>query len=175
MSEEKFDWSKFDKSIDVEGLEQDVQESENVSDYPEIPDGEYDVTITNMELGKSKVKDNGKGGDPMVKIAFRIMAGEFKDNYIFYNGVVQMWQKDSVRRFQIHNLNVMLRAIADDNTLSWKSFADLAKILDDQFEDVGTFKNDDDTWDEGDHFQLSQTTNAKNSAFKDLEILGVLD
>lgn len=174
MADEKqFDWSKFDKEIDMDGLQNDIEEAENASDYPDIPDGEYDVTVVNMELGKSKVKDNGKGGDPMLKVQFQIMGGEFKDNRIFYNGVIQMGQKDSVRAFQIHNVNTMLRAIADDQKLKWGSFGELADLIDDVFDDVGTFVEGGEV-DEGQHYNLKQSTNKRNADFKDLEILEVL-
>lgn len=171
----EFNWNKFDNTIDTSALEDDIKEAESLSDYPEIPDGEYDVTVTHMELGQSKKKDNGRGGDPMMKITFRIMAGDFEGNLIFSNNVIQMWQPEGTRRFQIHNTNTMLRAIADNDDIKWSKFGELAKVIDETYQDVGTIKNDDGSLDEGWHYKLSQTTNTKNPDFKDLEILEILD
>lgn len=173
MAEDKINWAEMDKQFG--DLEDDISESDNNS-YESAPDGEYDVTVTHMELGKSKVKENGKGGDPMLKVTFQIMAGENEGTNIFSNSVLQMWQeKAKTRQFQIHNVNTLLRAIADDPSIKWTSFAELARIVDDIFADVGTLKNADGSLDEGWHYKLVQTTNENNSDFKDLEIVEVLD
>jgi hypothetical protein len=134
-----FDWSKFDKQVDLESLQNDVEEVEKnggLGDFPEIPEGQYEVKVEKMELGTSKK------GDPMLKIQFKIVAGEFEKQSIFYNGVMQP-QNDSAFGFQVHRNNEMLRALWDcekDDVkfIGFKDYADL--VLDVQEEIDGQFE-----------------------------------
>ncbi|KAF0422140.1 DUF669 domain-containing protein [Pediococcus pentosaceus] len=157
------DWGKFDKKVDVEALQKDVKAAKenDFGDRPEIPDGEYEVMITKMELKESSKKD------PMLSIWFKIMAGEFKGNLIFYNGVMQ--PDSQWIGMQIHNNNVMLRNVwdAEDDEVKFDGFEDYNELILDIAEEVV----EQDNW----HYQLKQTTNKKNSDFKDLEIVEVLD
>lgn len=157
------DWGKFDKKVDVKALQEDVKAAKenDFGDRPEIPDGEYEVMITKMELKESSKKD------PMLSIWFKIMAGEFKGNLIFYNGVMQ--PDSQWIGMQIHNNNVMLRNVwdAEDDEVKFDGFEDYNELILDIAEEVV----EQDNW----HYQLEQTTNKKNSDFKDLEIVEVLD
>lgn len=166
MTEENFDWGKFDESVDLNGLAEDVEEAEknNNDDRPEIPDGHYEVIINNMELGKSKIKDNGKGGDPMLKIQFRIVSGEYKNNLIFYNGVMQ--PSTSYFGFQTHNNNVILTALGDGEPIHFNSFSQYNNEILDLFDDI---TQDGDEW----HYELEQSTGKKG--YKQYKILQVLD
>lgn len=129
----EFDWNKFDASVDVEALQEDVKDVEENGggDFPEIPEGEYEVSVINMELGQSKK------GDPMLKIQFQIVDGEFEKNLIFYNGVMQP-QNDKAFGFQTHRNNEMLRSLwdceADD--VKFTGFADYANLVDEIFSDI---------------------------------------
>lgn len=129
----EFDWDKFDASVDVEALQEDVKDVEENGggDFPEIPEGEYEVSVINMELGQSKK------GDPMLKIQFQIVDGEFEKNLIFYNGVMQP-QNDKAFGFQTHRNNEMLRSLwdceADD--VKFTGFADYANLVDEIFSDI---------------------------------------
>ena len=84
-------FDKWDKDIDTEGLANDVKEAaENGGgDYKEVPHGDYEVAVQQMELKASKK------GDPMVSIWFKILEGEFKGSIIFYNQVI-------TQGFQVH-------------------------------------------------------------------------
>ena len=77
-------WDEFDSEIDTEGLRKDMEEAEKNGggNYKEVPVGSYEVSVEKMELTKSKK------GNPMVSIWFKIQAGEFKGQRIFYNQVV---------------------------------------------------------------------------------------
>ena len=85
MSEKNI-FDKWDKEVDVEGLAKDVAEAaENggQTTYKEVPHGEYEVAIQQMEL-----KPSSKG-DPMVSIWFKIVSdGEYKGSIIFMNQVI---------------------------------------------------------------------------------------
>ena len=86
-------WAKFDQMVDTEGLKKDVKEvAENKIDYKEVPEGRYEVKIEKMELRESKT------GRPMTTIWFKILEGEYKNQYIFWNQVVDMG-------FGLHKVN----------------------------------------------------------------------
>jgi hypothetical protein len=100
-------YDKWDNTIDTEGLSKDIKEAaENggTGDYKEVPHGEYEVAIHQMELKASKK------GDPMVSIWFKIVSdGEYKGSMIFFNQVI-------TQAFQIHIVNEMLRMIVSEMT-----------------------------------------------------------
>ncbi|EAG8700782.1 DUF669 domain-containing protein [Listeria monocytogenes] len=108
MAEEKkkVNWEKMDESFDFTGINEKVKEaSEGLGDFPEIPDGTYEVEVEKLELTTSKK------GDPMLSIWFQILAGEFKGSRIFYNKVMQP-QNDKAFGFQVHQNNIMLRDLS---------------------------------------------------------------
>ncbi len=72
---ETINWDKFDKQIDNEEIKNAINDAKN-SDFPDIPDGEYEVALENMVLKQSKK------GDPMLTITFVILEGEFTDEKI---------------------------------------------------------------------------------------------
>ncbi|WDQ20885.1 DUF669 domain-containing protein [Lactiplantibacillus plantarum] len=160
MSE--FNWGKFDKAVDIDELQKDIEEAKSGDgDFPDIPDDTYEVSVHQMELKESKK------GDPMVSIRFKIEAGQFKGSLIFYNGVIQ--PNSQYVGLQIHRNNDMLRnlKVFDDDEIKFDGFQDYADLIMDMAEDV--VDNDDF------HYKLKQSTNKKNSDFKDLEILELLD
>ncbi len=133
MAEQKFDWDKFDKQVDLEELAEDVQEVEENGggDYKEVPEGEYEVAIEKMEMVESKK------GDPMLTIWFKILEGDYEGQLIFYNGVMQP-QNDNAFGFQTHRNNQMLRALwdCDYDDVKFKGFADYAELILDIHEDI---------------------------------------
>lgn len=54
--QEKFDWGKFDKSLNLDELQKDVEAAaeNDFGDYPTIPDGKYEVLVEKLELTHSK-------------------------------------------------------------------------------------------------------------------------
>lgn len=95
-------WDKFDASIDTAGLEKDVEAAAQGSgNRKEVPHGTYEVAITKLELGESKKHD------PMVKVWFKIVEGDFKGSLIFMNQVIN-------QGFQIHIVNELLRDITGE-------------------------------------------------------------
>ncbi|VDG18290.1 hypothetical protein [Lactobacillus agilis] [Lactiplantibacillus mudanjiangensis] len=160
MSE--FNWGKFDKAVDMDEVKKDIEDAQNGGgDFPDIPDDTYEVSVTQMELKESKK------GDPMVSIRFKIEAGEFKGSLIFYNGVIQ--SNSQYIGLQIHRNDEMLRSLKvfDDDDVKFDGFQDYADLIMDMAENVV----DNDEY----HYKLQQTTNAKNSDFKDLKILELLN
>ena len=134
MAEKKFDWSKFDKNVDIEALQADVEEVEKnggTGDYPEIPDGQYEVEVEVMELVESKK------GDPMLKIWFKILEGDYTGQKIFYYKVMQP-QNDGAFGYQLHQNNEMLRALWDceKEDVKFTGFEDYAELVLDIHEDI---------------------------------------
>lgn len=116
------DFSKFDKQVDLEGIKKDIEESAD-NDFKEVPAGTYEVAITKLELSESKKHD------PMVKIWFKILEGEYKNSIIFMNQVV-------TQGFQIHIVNDFLRSLETDIDIEFTSYAQYYQLLLDVFEAI---------------------------------------
>ena len=152
-------FDKWDKEIDTEGLQKDVEEAAANSgqgNYKEVPHGNYEVAIQQMELKASKK------GDPMVTIWFKIVSdGEFKGSMIFYNQVI-------TQGFQVHMVNEMLRMIVSEcvdsvPVIEFKSYSQYSDLFMDIFEVVA------------DNFEyaLKYTANTKKKDFHNYEITEV--
>ena len=155
-----FDWAKFDKTVDLKGLDEKIKEAKEGGNYPEIPEGKYEVEVDSMELGQSKKKSDGSGGDPMVKIVFKIVDGEFKGQKIFYNGVIQPWNEKAFG-YQVHRNNEMLEALSDGD-VKFTNFAAYNEIILDIFEEI-------DGW----NYVLEKSKDKKG--YDQLNILEILD
>ena len=123
-------YDKWDEAIDTEGLAADVEEAakNGGGEYKEVPHGDYEVAVAQMELKASKK------GDPMVSIWFKIVSdGEFKGNLIFFNQVI-------TQGFQVHIVNEMLRMMvsecADAPEIEFKSYKQYANLIMDIFEAI---------------------------------------
>lgn len=119
------DFSKFDKKVDLEGLKNDITEAgENGGgSFKEVPLGTYEVAITKLEL------DESRKGDPMVKVWFKILEGEYKNSLIFMNQVI-------TQGFQIHIMDEFLRSLETDIDIVFESYSQYAQLLMDIYEDV---------------------------------------
>lgn len=110
-------WEEFDEKIDTEGLAKDAKDAaENGGDHKEVPLGTYEVEVNKIELKKSSK------GDPMLSIWFKIIAGEYKGNLIFYNQVMS-------QGFGIHNANEMLRSLDSGVEVEFVNFSKYHDIL----------------------------------------------
>lgn len=116
------DFSKFDKQVDLEGLKKDIEDSAN-NNFKEVPHGDYEVAITKLELGESKK------GDPMVKVWFKIVSGEYKNSLIFMNQVI-------TQGFQIHIVDEFLRSLETDVEVKFESYSQYNELLMDIFEAI---------------------------------------
>ncbi len=104
-------WEEFDKNVNIENLEKDVQEaSTREFNGEEVPFGKYEVKITKLELTQSKK------GDPMLAVWFEIINGNNIGRLIFMNQVV-------LQGFQIHTANEFLRSLETDETIEFKGYA----------------------------------------------------
>lgn len=151
-------FEKWDKAIDTEGLQKDIEEAAangGTGEYKEVPHGKYEVAVEQMELKASKK------GDPMVSIWFKIVDGEYKGSMLFYNQVV-------TQGFQIHMVNEMLRTMCEEMTedvpeIKFKTYRQYSELLMDIHEAVA------DNFEYG----IKYTANKKNKDFNDFEITDV--
>lgn len=157
MAQDMF--SRWDKEIDTEGLQNDIAEAATNGGngtYKEAPHGNYEVAVQQMELKASKK------GDPMVSIWFKIVSdGDYKGSILFYNQVI-------TQGFQIHNCNELLRKMveemgADMPVVEFKSYKQYSELLMDIYEGIA------------DNFEyaLKYTANKKNKDFSDFEVTEV--
>ncbi len=120
-------FEKFDREIDLEGLKNDIKEAENNNfNYEEVPHGEYEVKVEQMELKLSKK------GDPMLSIWFKIVNDcKYKNSMIFMNQVV-------VQGFQVHIANEILRCLVEEvdeaPDIELNSYSQYADMILDIFE-----------------------------------------
>ena len=86
------DFSKIDRSVDLKGLQADVEEAKKNGggDFPTIPAGKYEVRLEHMEIKGTKADPNR----PMLAVAFKILSGEFKGQRLFMNRVLYGTKND---------------------------------------------------------------------------------
>lgn len=151
-------FDKWDETIDIEGLKKDIAEAAangGNGNYKEVPHGNYEVAVQQMELKASK-NDN-----PMVSIWFKIVSdGDYKGSMIFYNQVI-------IYGFQIHNCNEMLRMMVSEMSnppiIEFQTYEQYKELVMDIFEGVAN----------NFEYALKYTPNKKNTNFSDFEITDV--
>lgn len=110
-------WAKFDQMVDTEGLKKDVREvAENKIEFKEVPEGHYEVKISKIELTQSKT------GRPMVTFWFKILQGEYNNQYIFWNQVVDMG-------FGLHKVNEFLKSLDSGLEVQFENFTQYGQLL----------------------------------------------
>lgn len=122
------DWKEFDKKVDLEGLKNDIKETEeNGGNYEDVPYGTYEVSVENCELTESKK------GKPMVSIWFKIIDGKYKNSIIFMNRVVE-------KSVQFHIMNEFFRSMETDVEIGFTSYSQYAEMISDIYEAVGNLE-----------------------------------
>ena len=117
-------FDKFDKMVDVEGLKRDAKDAaENKMEFKEVPEGRYEVKIEKIELKQSKT------GRPMVAFWFKILEGEYKNQYIFWNQVVDIG-------FGLHKVNEFLRSLDSGIDIEFENFRQYNDLLMDVHEAI---------------------------------------
>lgn len=120
-------WTEFDKTVDVKGINEDIKNAETGSGkFEDVPLGVYEVSVKSLELKQSKK------GDPMVSAQFKILAGAHKGRLIFCNQVV-------TQGFQFHIANELLRSLDSGIEVEFNGYAayndtimDIKEVIDEQ-------------------------------------------
>lgn len=111
-------WDKFDKEMDVTGLKEDVKTAaEKGSDFPEVPIGDYEVSITKLELGETK-----KEHKPALICWFKILAGDYKGSILFMTQVL-------TTGFGIHKANEFLRSLDTDIDVEFDTYRQYGELI----------------------------------------------
>lgn len=117
-------FDKWDKNMDVEGLQHDVEEAENNGNtgnsYKEVPEGKYEVRVENIEIKECNSDKNN--GAPMISVTFRIINGDYKNQCLFYNQLI-------TEGWQIGNANSLLRSLDSGITVEFKGYKQYNQLL----------------------------------------------
>lgn len=76
------DYSKFEQNVDLNALQKDVENAKE-TDFEDVPDGKYVVSIDKMEIKETKAHDK-----LMFAVQARIKEGEYKNRLLFFNRVI---------------------------------------------------------------------------------------
>lgn len=110
-------WDEFDKALDMEGMQKEIKDAQdNNIEFKEVPEGQYEIAVTKLELVKSKK------GDPMFSCWMKILTGEFKGQLLFMNQVVK-------EGFQVHIANEFLRTLDTGIEIEFVKYSQYAELL----------------------------------------------
>lgn len=76
------DFSAFDSKVDLAALQKEVEEAKD-TDFGDVPDGDYIVSIEKMEIKLTKAQDK-----LMFAVQCKIKEGEQANRTIFFNRVI---------------------------------------------------------------------------------------
>lgn len=151
-------FSKFEESVDMEGLLKDVAEAAangGTGNYKEVPHGNYEVAIQQMDVVLSK------SGKPMLSIWFKVVSdGEYKGCMIFYNQVIHTGRLIDMTK---HFLGRIVSELDDAPIIEFKGYDQYKQLVLDIFEGVA------DNFEYG----LKYAANSKNKDFSTYEITDV--
>lgn len=155
MTDNFFDlYDEFDQQFDSEDLQKDVAAAEsNTPERKEVPQDTYEVKITKLELIKSK-----SSGQPMLTCWFKIVAGEYKNQMIFMNQVINTANMNA-RGLQLHKCNEFLRSLKTSLPVNFESFKQYGRLIYDVMGEVEDKRT----------FQLNYSKDANNYAVYKIE------
>ena len=115
-------FAKFNEMIDVEGLKKDVETAaSNTGEFVEVPQGDYEVKVTKIELGQTGERSKTPGM-PMAKVWFDILAGEYKGQKIFMNQML-------TSAFGFHKMNEFLNSLETGIPVVFENFVQYADLF----------------------------------------------
>lgn len=122
------DFSKYDKEMDIEKMQKEVEEAEKNGGSSELEKGTYIVRFEKMELGESKA------GKPMFKAMARIQEGEHKKQCIFINQVIGGTKNDILL---ISKVTGFLKKLDSEvEPIIFQGYNDFADLIEEIAEDV---------------------------------------
>lgn len=85
------DFDKIDRSVDLKGLQADVEEAKKNGggDFPTIPAGKYEARVETLEIKGTKIDNR-----PMLAVSFKILSGPYKNRRLFMNRVLYGTKND---------------------------------------------------------------------------------
>lgn len=119
-------YDQFNNAFDTEQLKKDAAEvatNDGKKEYPEVPCGEYEVSISHLELKASKA------GNPMVSCRCKILAGDYKNQIIFYNQVVK-------EKYGLHNAKKFLASMDSGIEVTFDNFTQFGNMIEDIADEI---------------------------------------
>lgn len=113
-------WDKY-KNIDAKKLNEEVNELKD-GDFPEIPNGRYEVSLDSLELKPTKEK-----GYPMVAAQFTILEGQYKKQKIFMNQVLLM--DDQNDKYRLKTCNAFLNSLGTNVNVVFEGVREYAEMV----------------------------------------------
>lgn len=121
-------FAKFDQMYDVDGLKEDIKKAaDSKTDYEDVPDGDYEVAITKMELKESR------SHKPMLSVWFKIVDGSRKGQLIFMNQLVD-------EAFKIHIANEFLRSLGTGLNIEFDKYSQYHGLIAQVFESSKSYE-----------------------------------
>lgn len=131
MSNELF--AKFNEMFDVEGLKEDIEKaSSNTTERVKVPFGDYEVKITKLELGENTYEESPDKGCPQINIWFKVVAGEYKDQLIFWSTNLN-GKGDG---FKLNTIKSNLNALETGIPVVFENFVQFGALLKEIFDAV---------------------------------------
>jgi hypothetical protein len=127
------DFSKFDAAVDQAALQKEVQEAKD-TEFADVPDGEYVVSIEKMEI-----KTTNAGDKLMFAVQAKIKEGEQKGRMIFFNRVITgnsspKWTDGQAIKSVCSWVNELLSP--DEEPVTFVNYADLGDQVLDVFQSI---------------------------------------
>ncbi len=146
-------FEKFNKSVDLEGLKEDLKEvQENGGgNYEEVPLGKYEVKIDKMEIKETK-----KGDKLMLSVTFKVLDGPQKNRLIFMNQVI-------TSAYGLHNANEFLRSLKSGIDVIFDDYNQYSELVEDIMDAIS------------DRLEYELTYSENDKEFKVFEITDVFE
>lgn len=128
------DFSAFDDKIDLKALQEEVENAPD-TDFEDVPDGEYIVSIEKMEIKMTKAKDK-----LMFAVQCKIKEGEQANRMIFFNRVISgnkntdKWNDGKAIKSVCTWVNKLLSE--DEEPVSFYNYSDFADQILDVFQSI---------------------------------------
>lgn len=120
-------WKKMIGGRDIAKEVKEIEKNGGNGDYPDIPEGEYVVKVTSLELKGTK-KDNL----PMLAAQCKILEGKYKGQNIFVNLVLR-----GEYPISIHTANEFLRGLDEDVEVEYTGdVEEYIELINDIFENI---------------------------------------
>ena len=146
-------FEKFNKSVDLKGLKEDLKEvQENGGgNYEEVPLGKYEVKIDKMEIKETK-----KGDKLMLSVTFKVLDGPQKNRLIFMNQVI-------TSAYGLHNSNEFLRSLKSGIDVIFDDYNQYSELVEDIMDAIS------------DRLEYELTYSENDKEFKVFEITDVFE
>ena len=124
-------WANFAK-IDAASINEEVKTLDG-GEFPEVPNGKYEVEIVSMELKPTKEK-----GYPMLSVQFAIVEGEYKKQRLFMNQVLIMGDQND--KYRVNSCNKFLKSLGTDYAVHFEGVEEYDALVQNIFDDIESMK-----------------------------------